>query len=413
MVCPNAPDTGPAAAPFTIGDTAVQLPAQATVQDAAALSRAARTRTVAIIQADAQARRRQVRWQRLGLLAAFLLVFWLFLRLFSSVLMPFITAAGVAYFLDPAVSRLARLGLRRSAGAILMLLGGLLVISLFVLLLYPVIANQAAVLVSNVPAYIRTAQALFGQLIADLQHRFGPGAMSQKLRDIAASEAGTIIAFAGGTVSRIIGNGFAVVNILALSIITPIVAFYFLRDWPAIVRHVDTWLPRPYEGVIRAQAVEVNLILAAWIRGQAICCLVLAVVYAAGLTIVGLDLGLIVGMTAGLVSFIPYVGTVAGAVTAVLLSLSQGHGWHGVIAVLVVFGFGQALNDYVIQPRFLGNRVGLPAVWVIFALFAGGAAFGFLGIMLAVPVTATLGVLVRFWLKRYLHSALYLDAAPE
>ena len=201
-------------------------------------------------------------------------------------------------------------------------------------------------------------------------------------------------------------------NILALSIITPIVAFYFLRDWPGIVRHVDTWLPRPYEAVIREQAMEVNLILAAWIRGQAICCLVLAVIYAVGLTIVGLDLGLTVGMAAGLLSFIPYVGTVAGAVTAVLLSLSQGHGWHGVISVLIVFGFGQALNDYVIQPRFLGNRVGLPAVWVIFALFAGGAAFGFIGIMLAVPVTATLGVLVRFWLRRYLHSPLYLDAPP-
>ena len=359
-----------------------------------------------------QARRRQVMWQRLALIAAFIFVMWLFLRLFSSILMPFVTAAGVAYFLDPAVSRLARLGVRRSIGAFLMLIGGLLVIGLFVLLLYPVVASQASALLGNLPAYIKTAQAVFAHLIADLQHRLGPGAMSQKLRDIAGAQAGAIVSFAGATASSIIGNGFAVVNILALSIITPIVAFYFLRDWPGIVRHVDTWLPRPYEGVIREQAIEVNLILAAWIRGQAICCLVLAVIYAVGLTIVGLDLGLTVGMAAGLLSFIPYVGTVAGAVTATLLSLSQGHGWHGVIAVLIVFGFGQALNDYVIQPRFLGNRVGLPAVWVIFALFAGGAAFGFIGIMLAVPVTATLGVLVRFWLRRYLHSPLYLDAPP-
>jgi predicted PurR-regulated permease PerM len=195
-------------------------------------------------------------------------------------------------------------------------------------------------------------------------------------------------------------------------VITPIVAFYFLRDWPGIVRHVDTWLPRPYEGVIRAQAIEVNRILAAWIRGQAICCLILAVIYATGLTIVGLDLGLIVGLTAGLLSFIPYVGTVVGAMSAVLLVLSQSPGWDGVLSVLAVFAFGQALNDYFIQPRFLGDRVGLPAVWVIFCLFAGGAAFGFLGIMLAVPVTATLGVLARFWLRRYLHSPLYLDAPP-
>jgi len=246
-----------------------------------------------------------------------------------------------------------------------------------------------------------------------LQHRIGPGAMSAKLRDIASNQAGAIVSFAGRAATNIIGSGFAVVNVLTLLIITPIVTFYFLRDWPAIIRHIDTWLPRPYEGLIRAQALEVNRILAAWIRGQAICCLLLALVYAVGLTVVGLDFGLIVGLAAGFLSFIPYVGTLLGGVTAILLSLSQMPGWHGVLMVVLVFGCGQALNDYIIQPRFLGDRVGLPAVWVIFSLFAGGAAFGFLGIMLAVPVTATLGVLARFWLRRYLASPLYLDAPPE
>jgi predicted PurR-regulated permease PerM len=355
----------------------------------------------------------RVQWQRLGLVVFFLLAMWLFLRLFSSILMPFVTAAGVAYFLDPAVSRLARHGVRRSVGAVLMLGAVLLFVVVFILLLYPVIASQASVFVTNLPAYIKTAQADFGHIVNELQSRLGPGPMSQKLRDLASNQAGAIVSFVGSAASNIIGSGFAVVNILTLLVITPIVAFYFLRDWPGIVRHVDTWLPRPYEGVIRAQAIEVNRILAAWIRGQAICCLILAVIYAVGLTIVGLDLGLIVGLTAGLLSFIPYVGTVVGAASAVLLVLSQSPGWDGVLSVLAVFAFGQALNDYFIQPRFLGDRVGLPAVWVIFCLFAGGAAFGFLGIMLAVPVTATLGVLARFWLRRYLHSPLYLDAPPS
>ncbi len=355
----------------------------------------------------------KTQWQRLALIAIFLLALWFFLRLFSSILMPFVVAAGLAYFLDPAVSRLAKLGVPRPIGALLLLIAVLLFVALFVLLLYPIIASQATAFAANLPAYIKTAQTDFGHLIAELQRRLGPGAMSQKLREVAANQAGTVVAFAGTAVRNIIGSGFAVVNVLALLIITPIVTFYFLRDWPAIIRHVDTWLPRPYEGVIRAQAVEVNRILAAWIRGQAICCLVLALVYGVGLTIIGLDLGLIVGLAAGLLSFIPYVGTVVGAVTAILLSLSQNPGWDGVIKVMLVFGFGQALNDYVIQPRFLGGRVGLPAVWVIFSLFAGGAAFGFIGIMLAVPVTAMLGVLARFWLRRYLHSPLYLDAPPE
>jgi predicted PurR-regulated permease PerM len=355
----------------------------------------------------------KVQWQRLALIAIFLFALWLCLRLFSSILMPFVTAAGVAYFLDPAVSRLAKLGVRRAAGAFLLLSAVILTIALFILLLYPVIASQASMLATNLPGYIKAVQGEFGHLIADLQERLGPGAMSQKLRDLASNQAGTILSFAGTAAGNIIGSGFAVVNIVTLLIITPIVAFYFLRDWPAIIRHVDTWLPRPYEGVIRAQAVEVDRILAAWIRGQAICCLMLAAVYAIGLTIVGLDLGLIVGLAAGFLSFIPYVGTILGAASAVLLSLSQAPGWHGVLLVLAVFAFGQALNDYIIQPRFLGDRVGLPAVWVIFSLFAGGAAFGFLGIMLAVPITATLGVLARFWLRRYLHSPLYLDAPPQ
>jgi predicted PurR-regulated permease PerM len=351
-------------------------------------------------------------WQRLAFSVVILLVAWEFLRLFSGILTPFVVAAGLAYFLDPAVSRLARLGLRRSAGTLLILAGASILVALFILLLYPVIAAQAAAFAANLPNYIKTAEKDFGYLILDLQHRLGPGAMSQKLRDVAANQAGTIVSYAGTAASNIIGSGFAVVNIIALLVITPIVTFYFLRDWPAIINHADTWLPRPYEEVIRAQAIEVNRILAAWIRGQAICCLLLALVYAVGLTIIGLDLGLIVGLAAGLLSFIPYVGTILGGVTAILLSLSQNPGWHGVIMVFIVFGFGQALNDYVIQPRFLGGRVGLPAVWVIFALFAGGAAFGFLGIMLAVPVTATLGVLARFWLRRYLQSPLYLDDPP-
>jgi predicted PurR-regulated permease PerM len=355
----------------------------------------------------------KVQWQRLVLTAIVLLALWGCLRLFSSILMPFVVAAGLAYFLDPAVSRMQKWGLRRPAGALLILATVIIVLAVFVLLLYPVIAEQATVLVTNLPGYITTAQRDFGHLVLSLEHRIGPGAVSEKLRDIAANQAGAIVSFAGTAATNIIGSGFAVVNILTLLVITPIVTFYFLRDWPGIIRHVDTWLPRPYEAVIRAQAIEVNRILAAWIRGQMICCLILAAVYGIGLTIIGLDLGLIVGLAAGLLSFIPYVGTVTGAVMAILLSLSQTPGWHGVFLVLAVFGFGQALNDYVIQPRFLGDRVGLPAVWVIFSLFAGGAAFGFLGIMLAVPVTATLGVLARFWLRRYLISPLYLDAPKE
>jgi len=362
---------------------------------------------------DLRARARRVQFQRLAMVVLLVLCFWEFLRLFSSVLLPFVMAAGLAYFLDPAVSRLEQLGLRRSAGALLLICAVLLTLVLFVLLLYPVISDQATALIQNMPTYLATAQRDFNHLINDLEHRFGPGAVSAKLRDIAANQAGEIVSFAGTTAANIIGSGFAVVNVLSLLVVTPIVTFYFLRDWPGIIRHAETWLPRPYAETIHAQALEINRVLSAWVRGQAICCVFLAVGYAAGLTLVGLDLGLIVGFISGFLSFIPYAGTLFGSVTAVLLSLNQDQGWRGVFDVLLVFGLAQGINDYVIQPRFLGDKLGLPAVWVIFSLFAGGTAFGFLGIMLAVPVTATLGVLARFWLRRYLNSPLYLDPPPE
>ena len=165
--------------------------------------------------------------------------------------------------------------------------------------------------------------------------------------------------------------------------------------------------------MIRAQAREVDRILSAWVRGQALCCLILALYYASALTVAGLDLGLIVGIAAGLLSFIPYVGSITGGVTALGLAMAQFPHWRGVIVVGGVLVVGQILEGYVIYPRFLGDRVELPAVWVIFALFAGGAAFGFVGVMLAVPVAATIGVLCRFWLRRYLASPLYLDPPSQ
>jgi predicted PurR-regulated permease PerM len=200
--------------------------------------------------------------------------------------------------------------------------------------------------------------------------------------------------------------------VLTLAVVTPVVAFYLLRDWPRALGKMNSWLPRRYAEVIRAQAREVDRILSAWVRGQALCCVLLAVYYALGLTAAGLDLGLIVGMTAGVFSFIPYVGSITGGVTAIALALAQFPNWGGVIAIGGVLVVGQILEGYVIYPRFLGDRVELPAVWVIFALFAGGAAFGFLGVMLAVPVAATIGVLCRFWIRRYLRSPLYLDPPP-
>ena len=349
------------------------------------------------------------RTQRVGAVLALLVAIWLVLQLFASVLLPFVAAAGIAYVLDPPTTRLARLGMPRGVAALLMLLALTAAVLLFALLLYPLILAQVGILFSRVPQYVAALQGWANQEIVHLQQSFGSDVVNDKLRDLVSSQAGSMLSFVAGTLSRLIGGGFALFNVLTLMVVTPVVAFYLLRDWPRLIAMIDAWLPRRYAEVIRAQVREVDRILSAWVRGQALCCLLLAAYYIVALSVAGLDLGLIVGLAAGLLSFIPYVGSITGGVTAIGLALAQFPTWHSVIVIAGVLVVGQILEGYVIYPRFLGDRVELPAVWVIFALFAGAAAFGFLGVMLAVPVAATIGVLCRFWLRRYLGSRLYLD----
>jgi predicted PurR-regulated permease PerM len=353
------------------------------------------------------------RSQRIALIAGLVMVLCLCFYLFSSILLPFVAAAGIAYFLDPIAVRMNRVGTPRWLAAVLLVMGLLTGMLTFALLLYPIILSQLGLLLERVPDYVVEVQAWANGTLSHLQQHLGPDFVDNKLREIVSAHAGAVIPFAVGALTRVIGGGFAIVNALTLLVVTPIAAFYLLRDWPRLVAKADSLIPRRYAAIIRAQAHEVDRILSAWLRGQLLCCLMLAAFYAIGLTVVGLDLGLIVGLTAGLLSFIPYVGTITGAVMSIGLAVAQFPNWHGVVYVGVVFLLGQILEGYVIYPRLLGDRVELHDVLVIFALLAGGAAFGFLGVLLAVPVTAAIGVLARFWIRRYLRSPLYLDPPPS
>ena len=351
-------------------------------------------------------------YQRWALLAGLAILIYFAFSLFASILLPFVVAAGIAYFLDPPTTRLARGGVPRGAAALLMILALVTACLLFALLLYPLLLAQIGLLIGRVPSYVNAVRTWAGDVIVLLQDRLGSEYVDGKLRDVVGGQAGAMLSFIAGALSRIVGGGFALFNVLSLVVVTPVVSFYLLRDWRRAVARVDSWLPRRYAGVLRAQAREVDRILAAWLRGQALCCAALAMFYAIALSAVGLDLGLIVGLSSGLLSFIPYVGTITGGVASIGLAFAQFPDWRGVAVVAGVFMAGQILEGYVIYPRFLGDRVELHAVWVIFALFAGGAAFGFLGVLMAVPVAAAIGVLARFWLRRYLDSPLYLDPPP-
>ncbi|MDJ0388621.1 AI-2E family transporter [Roseomonas sp. E05] len=341
----------------------------------------------------------------LGLLAAALSLLWLF----SAILTPFVLAGCIAYFLDPLASRLNRLGLPRGLAALLLITTLMALALIALLLLYPLIISQVGTLLARLPSYIAGVGSAVQEALQALEQRVGPEMLNTRLRDLAVSQIGAILSFLGTAATRLIGGGYALFNVFTLVVVTPVVAFYLLRDWRAIMLRIESWLPRRSAATLRQLAKDTDRVLSAWLRGQLLCCALLAVYYAVALSAVGLELGLIVGLTSGVLSFIPYVGSMTGLGTALLLAVGQFGTWNGVGLVAAVFVTGQVVEGYIIYPRLLGDRVELHAVWVIFALFAGGVAFGFLGVLLAVPMAAALGVLARYWLRRYLESPLYLD----
>lgn len=349
------------------------------------------------------------RRQRLLLLLGTIGALMFALHLFSSILLPFVLAALIAYLLDPIADRLEAVGVPRGLAAILLVVALLALIIAFLLLFYPLILAQITILISLVPQYIRLLGDLIQQSLLWLEENLGPEFVDQRLRQLALNQVNTMIGWVTGAIASVVGGGVQLINVLTLVVVTPVVAFYFLRDWPKIVARLDSWVPRRYAPTVREIAREIDRILSAWVRGQALVCMILALFYAIALTAAGLQLGLIVGLTAGVLSFIPYVGTLTGFVVGVGMAAAQFGTWSGVLTIAGIFVFGNVVEGYVLYPRLLGERVELHAVWVIFALFAGGAVFGFLGVLLAVPVAAAIGVVLRHWLRRYLASELYRD----
>lgn len=341
----------------------------------------------------------------LGLAGTVLFGLWLF----QGILTPFVLAAVVAYFLDPVATRLSRLGVRRSFGAFLLIFVLMAFALAAVLLLYPVVLSQLGILVQRLPAYISGVAALLREALERLEEAVGPEMMDQRLRELAINQAASMLSWLGTAATRLIGGGFALFQVFTLVVVVPVVAFYLLRDWQVMLGRIESWLPRRNASVLRQLASDADRVLSAWLRGQLLCCAGLGVFYAFALQLVGLELGLTVGMMAGILTFIPYLGSLTGFVVAVLLAMGQFGTWSEVMWVVGIFVVGQTIEGYVIYPYLLGDRVELHAVWVIFALFAGGVAFGFLGVLLAVPMAAALGVVARYWLRRYLESPLYLD----
>lgn len=339
-----------------------------------------------------------------GALAALIVAMWLL----SDILLPFIAGLVLAYFLDPVADALERLGLPRLAATLVILVCALLALTLVLVLLVPILGDQIGRFAGDLPQLIQTLVARFNELapqwMKDALAKSGADVQGS-MTDLAGKAAGWIITL----LSSLLSGGMALVNLVSLMVVTPIVAFYLLEDWDKIVAKVDGWLPRDHAPVLRVLAGEINQAMAGFIRGQGTVCLLLGAFYAMALSFAGLRFGLAIGLAAGFLTFIPYAGALIGGILAIGVGLVQF--WPDYTSILMIagiFAFGQFLEGNFLSPKLVGKSVGLHPVWLIFALFAFGYAFGFVGLLLAVPMAAAAGVLVRFALRQYLASKLYL-----
>lgn len=345
--------------------------------------------------------RRMVFW----LAAAALLIAALFVL--DEILLPFVVGFAIAYLLDPVADLLERWHLPRWAAAALITLSAIVSVVALVLLLVPLLQAQLVDFAARVPQYLELVRERAVSLLEMLQARLSADEIAElrkRVGDFAGQDA---VAWLGGVVSGIWGGGVALLNLLSMAVITPIVTFYLLRDWDAIVGRIDGWLPRRSADTIRTQVRDIDRTLAGFARGQLLVCTILGVFYAAGLSIIGLEFGLVIGLATGLISFVPYFGMLIGFALGIGVALAQFGLALPVALVAAVFLIGQFVEGNFITPRLVGNRVGLHPAWMIFALLAGGALFGFTGVLLAIPVAATAGVLIRFGLECYLASDTY------
>jgi len=332
------------------------------------------------------------------------------LWLLSPILLPFLAGFVLAYFLDPIADWLQKWGISRLAAALVIVIVALVLVVTALVVFVPMLADQVGRFAGELPALV--------QSLATRLNEWAPSWMKDAVAKSGADIQGTITQFAGnaanwllGVLKTLLSGGLALVNLLSLLVVTPIVAFYMLVDWDRMISTIDSWVPRDYVGTVRELGRDVNAAMAGFIRGQGTVCLVLGIFYATGLTLAGLKFGLAIGLLAGALTFIPYAGAMTGGVLAIGVALVQFWPDYWSIGLVVgVFAVGQFLEGNFLSPKLVGKSIGLHPVWLMFALFAFGYVFGFVGLLLAVPMAAAAGVLVRFVLRKYLSSQLYLGA---
>ena len=327
---------------------------------------------------------------------------------FRGVLLPFVAGMALAYLLDPVADAFERLGMNRMWATICVLLTFVLIFLALLVLIVPTLAHQMSGFSEKLPGYVASLQSMItnstSHYMPKFLSNFDAESLQTNIKDLVSQGA----SWAAQLIQSIWNGGQAVLNMLALLVITPVVAFYMLHDWDRMVDTIDKLLPRDHRATIRDLFDQIDESVSGFVRGQILVGLILGSFYAVGLSLVGLNFGLLIGLIAGIISFVPYAGATIGLILAGGVAVVQF--WPDPLPIGLTFGIfavGQFFEGNVLQPRLVGERVGLHPVWLMFALLAFGSLFGFVGMLIAVPAAAAVGVIVRYILDQYIHSPLY------
>ena len=330
--------------------------------------------------------------------AVFLLLLWAL----GNVMLPFLVGGAIAYFLDPIADRLERAGLSRVGATVTISLVALLIAVLLILAIIPTLIQQLTDLINAAPEIARRLQTFLTERFPELTDS------TSTIRQTLAQIAEGIQAKGGQLAETLLSSAMSLVSAVIFIVVVPVVAFYMLLDWDHMVGKIDSLLPRAHAPTIRKLGHEINAVLAGFVRGQLSVCLLLGTFYSIALMVAGLQFGLIVGAIAGAITFIPYVGSLVGGALAIGLALFQFWGdWVSIAIIAGIFAAGQFIEGNILTPKLVGNSVGLHPVWLLFALSAFGSLFGFVGMLVAVPVAAAIGVFARFGIQHYQSSLLY------
>lgn len=343
------------------------------------------------------------------LLAMTVLALWLF----RGILLPFILGMVLAYLLDPVADKLESWKFSRFWASMVILALALAVFITAFLLVVPLALQQAIGLALRLPGYVNQLQQLASERVPELFASLGEERVVQ-FQNTLAELLNQGIGIVGGLLAQVMQSGLTLINALAVMLVTPVVAFYLLLDWDRMSKTFDSMLPRTYATDIRSILDEIDTAMSGVIRGQGTVMITLSVFYGVSLSVAGLNYGIAIGLTTGLLSFVPYVGFLTGFVLSMGVAIVQF--WPDGVWIAVIFGIflvGQFIEANVLYPKFVGNSIGVHPVWLMFALFAFGLIFGLIGIVLAMPMIAITGVLVRFAVKKYKSSVLYLGTDVE